>query len=79
MDAGSLYQFIAFDVTEAVRGWLADPTTNFGLAVTGSGAVSIKLDSKESKKAGQPAMLEDRKSTRPNSSHVSESRMPSSA
>ncbi|MEY4949843.1 MAG: hypothetical protein RL698_2054, partial [Pseudomonadota bacterium] len=56
--SGSVYNFIAIDVTSAVRDWLANPASNFGLAVSGAGTVSIKIDSKESKKAGQPAQLD---------------------
>ena len=46
IDSSSLYQFISFDVSNAVKAWLTDPASNFGLAITGSGAVSIKLDAK---------------------------------
>lgn len=48
--------YVTFDVTGQVQNWIAQPATNFGLALTSSGLVY--LDSKESTTTSHPATLD---------------------
>ena len=51
-------EFVTFDVTAAVQGWVGMPATNFGLAlVAGSGAV-VQFDSKENDETSHAPELE---------------------
>jgi collagen type VII alpha len=51
-------EFVTFDVTPAVQGWVGAPATNFGLAlVAGSGAV-VQFDSKENDETSHAPELE---------------------
>jgi Collagen triple helix repeat (20 copies)/TGF-beta propeptide len=50
--------FLVVDVTAQVQAWLATPATNMGIAVTGAGATSLQLDSRESRTTSYPAVLE---------------------
>ena len=40
-------QFVAFDVTSAVQGWVGAPATNYGLALVGGTGTVVQFDSKE--------------------------------
>src|ERR1700734_704588 len=51
-------EFVTFDVTSAVQGWVGTPATNFGLAlIAGSGAV-VQFDSKENDETSHAPELE---------------------
>ena len=50
--------FVLVDVTALVNGWLVAPATNNGIQITGTGAASVRLDSKESTATSHPAALE---------------------
>ncbi len=52
--------YITIDVTEQVRTWLADPSTDFGIAVlpNGSERVAVSLDSKENRRTSHGAEIE---------------------
>ncbi len=50
--------FLVVDVTSQVQSWLASPSTNFGIQVTGSGTTSLQLDSKENVATSHPASLQ---------------------
>ena len=51
-------EFVTFDVTSAVQGWVGVPGTNYGLAlVAGSGAV-VQFDSKENDQTAHAPELE---------------------
>ncbi len=50
-------QFVTLDVTAAVQGWLAAPSTNFGLALTAPTAV-LQFDSKENDLTGHAPELD---------------------
>jgi collagen type VII alpha len=51
-------EFVTFDVTSAVQGWVGTPGTNFGLAlVAGSGTV-VQFDSKENDETAHAPELE---------------------
>jgi hypothetical protein len=51
-------EFVTFDVTAAVQGWVGAPGTNFGLALAaGSGAV-VQFDSKENDETAHAPELE---------------------
>lgn len=49
--------YLALDVTAQVQGWLANPATNNGLALTAATA-SLQLDSKENDLTAHPAVLD---------------------
>ena len=49
--------FIAIDVTPQVQSWLANPSTNFGLALSAATAV-LQIDSKENDLTAHPATLD---------------------
>jgi hypothetical protein len=49
--------YIALDVTAVVQGWIANPTTNNGLALSAATA-SLQLDSKENDLTAHPAALD---------------------
>jgi len=50
-------QFITIDVTSLVQGWVTNPSTNFGVALTSS-AGNLVLDSKESGETSHAAVLD---------------------
>ncbi len=50
--------FILIDVTSLVNGWLAAPSTNFGIAIAGVGATAVLLDTKENTATSHPAALD---------------------
>jgi hypothetical protein len=50
--------FILVDVTAAAQAWLASPSTNFGIEITGESSTSVQLDTKESAATSHPAELE---------------------
>ena len=49
--------FIAIDVTSLVQGWLANPSSNDGVALT-SASAAVQFDSKENDETAHPASLE---------------------
>lgn len=54
-------QYLVFDVTAAVQGWVATPALNYGFALAEDAAVpgvSIQLDSKENTATGHTAILD---------------------
>ena len=54
----SAKRYITFDVTEKVRAWIQDPSTNNGLAIYAAAAgLNVQLDTKENVAAGQKAEL----------------------
>jgi hypothetical protein len=64
--AGSPFTFIGVstansvvlvDVTSQVQAWIANPATNFGLEITGTGGTAILLDTKENTATSHPAQL----------------------
>lgn len=50
--------FLLVDMTAQVQGWLANPASNFGIQITGSGSVSVQVDSKENTGTSHPASLQ---------------------
>jgi hypothetical protein len=54
---GGAGQFVTFDVTAAVQGWVGAPGTNFGLALTAGSAV-VQFDSKENDQTAHAPELE---------------------
>jgi len=50
--------FVLVDVTSQVQSWLASPATNFGIEISGEGATSVQLDSKENTLTSHAASLE---------------------
>ena len=53
----SLEEFVTFDVTSTVQGWVNAPATNYGLALTAGSAV-VQFDSKENDQTAHAAQLE---------------------
>ncbi len=51
-------QFVTFDVTGTVQGWIAAPGTNFGLALAAVGAAQVQFDSKENDQTAHAPELE---------------------
>ncbi len=49
--------FVAIDVTSLVQGWIANPATNNGVALSAGGAV-VQFDSKENDQTSHPATLD---------------------
>ncbi len=49
--------FVLVNVTSQVQSWIANPATNFGVEITGSGSTSVLLDTKENTAASHPAQL----------------------
>ncbi len=49
--------FALVNVTAQVQSWIANPATNFGLEITGSGSTSVLLDTKENTATSHPAEL----------------------
>jgi hypothetical protein len=49
--------FIAIDVTALVQGWIANPTTNNGIALTATAAM-VQFDSKENDQTAHPATID---------------------
>ncbi|HEY4354966.1 MAG TPA: DNRLRE domain-containing protein, partial [Acidobacteriaceae bacterium] len=47
-------QYVTFDVTGLVQGWISNPASNFGIALSSS-AANILLDSKENDQTGHAA------------------------
>ena len=50
--------FVLVDVTALVNGWLASPSTNFGIEIAGAGGTTVFLDSKENTSTSHPATLQ---------------------
>ena len=50
--------FVLIDVTAQVNGWLATPSTNFGIAIAGAGATAVLLDTKENAATSHPGALD---------------------
>jgi collagen type VII alpha len=55
--AGSVGQFVTFDVTSTVQGWVSSSATNNGLALTAGSAV-VQFDSKENDQTAHAPQLE---------------------
>jgi len=52
-------QFVIVDVTQQVKDWMANPESNFGIAVTSpDGVAVVRLGSKEGSASGYPPLLE---------------------
>ena len=51
-------EFVTFDVTSAVQGWVAAPGTNFGLALAGGNGTVVQFDSKENDETSHAPTLE---------------------
>jgi hypothetical protein len=49
--------FVLVNVTSQVQAWIANPATNFGLEITGTGSTNVVLDSKETITTSHPAQL----------------------
>lgn len=49
--------FVLVNVTAQVQNWIANPATNFGLEITGTGAASLLLDTKENTATSHPSQL----------------------
>jgi hypothetical protein len=58
MPANTANAFLLVDVTALVNGWLASPSSNFGIEIAGSGTTAILLDSKETTTTSHPAALD---------------------
>ena len=50
--------FYTIDMTTVVQGWVAAPSTNFGVALQGAAGASLVLDSKENDSTGHAAELD---------------------
>jgi Collagen triple helix repeat (20 copies) len=50
-------QFVAFDVTALVQGWVTAPAMNFGVALS-AGAAAVQFDSKENDETAHAATLD---------------------
>jgi hypothetical protein len=57
-DSVRVQQFTMIDVTDQVKQWLAEPSTDFGFAITGDGGTALEICAKEGPSAGQPAWIE---------------------
>ena len=55
--ASTVGQYVTFDVTSVVQGWLTTPATNLGFALA-SGSANVLLDSKENDETAHPASLD---------------------
>ena len=54
-----LGEFVTFDVTSTVQGWVGAPGTNFGLSLTaGAGGAQVQFDSKENDQTSHAPELE---------------------
>jgi Collagen triple helix repeat (20 copies) len=51
-------EFVAFDVTSAVQGWVSAPATNFGLALAAVAGTVVQFDSKENDQTAHAPELE---------------------
>jgi hypothetical protein len=51
-------EFVTFDVTSAVQGWVGAPATNFGLALVGGTGTAVQFDSKENDETSHAPELE---------------------
>ena len=49
--------YISVDVTAAVQGWVASPTSNNGFLIAANGSTSVQFDSKENTNTGHAATL----------------------
>jgi hypothetical protein len=49
--------YVTLDITAIVQGWITNPGTNFGIALT-STAANVLFDSKENDETGHPAALD---------------------
>lgn len=49
--------FVLVNVTPQVQSWIANPATNFGVEITGSGSTAVSLDTKENTATSHPAEL----------------------
>ncbi len=51
-------EFVTFDVTSAVQGWVLAPGTNFGLALVAATGTAVQFDSKENDQTSHAPELE---------------------
>ena len=51
-------EFVTFDVTSVVQGWVGAPATNFGLALLGGSGTVVQFDSKENDETSHAPELE---------------------
>jgi len=51
-------EFVTFDVTSAVQGWVGAPGTNFGLALIASTGAAVQFDSKENDQTAHAPQLD---------------------
>ena len=51
-------EFVTFDVTAAVQGWVGMPATNFGLALVAGAGTAVQFDSKENDETSHAPDLE---------------------
>jgi hypothetical protein len=51
-------EFVTFDVTSTVQGWVGAPGTNFGLALLGGSGTVVQFDSKENDETSHAPELE---------------------
>lgn len=57
MSVSAANSFVLVNVTSQVQGWISNPSTNFGLEITGEGGASVALDTKENTLTSHPARL----------------------
>src|SRR5579872_3826210 len=55
--SGAVNTYLLVNVTAQVQNWIANPATNFGLAISGVGSASVAFDSKENTLTSHPAEL----------------------
>jgi hypothetical protein len=55
---GAAGEFVTFDVTATVQGWVSAPATNFGLALAAAAGAQVQFDSKENDQTGHAPELE---------------------
>jgi hypothetical protein len=54
----SVNNFHELDITNLLKGWVTTPSSNYGIALEGSGSTSLVIDSKENTATAHPATLE---------------------